>query len=135
MQKILIASLALLVAGCSNDETKPLTIAAGTIVTCAPEQSLGSVNEQSYKDGQPKLSQSLKCTVESNEAVPKKTTFVGQLAGALNEDVAPGRAVIVWRELHLAGETVSLNDADTFESREWYDGNLRVIFKRDLTIK
>lgn len=135
MYRSLFVAVALIIAGCSKEADKPLNISAGTVVVCVPEKNSGKINEKPYIDGKPKLSQALTCTVEGNEALPAKTTFVGELAGMLNDDSAPGRAVIIWRELHLRGVTVALNDPDTFESREWYDGNLRVIFKRDLTIQ
>lgn len=132
-------SLTILFTGAmsAQAEITPLVVPAGTAVICEPYAKLNTQTLQPASAAQSSVLP-LSCGIaDGNKAA--KQRFQATLMGSY--DTLSGRAVIAWKQLSFPSAvqangvdlvTLEMNDRETFASREWFDGKLRVSFKRDL---
>ena len=135
-------SLTVLFAATMNaqaEQSLPVNVPAGTAVICEAYFSNSTLTIQPDSNAKTTVLP-LSCGLAEGETAAK-TRFEAELIGAYT----PGtdRVVTSWNQLSfpyvveasgMDRVTLEMNDRETFESREWFAGKLRMSFKRDFVI-
>lgn len=121
------------------DQWMPVSVPAGTAFICEPYSNLETLTIKPESVAQTSVLP-LSCGIADGDTAGK-TRFEAALIGSYK--TAPGRTVIAWDQLSFPYAvtakgvdrvTLEMNDRETFESREWFDGKLRISFKRDFVV-
>lgn len=135
-------SLTVLFAATMNAQAKqpsPVNVPAGTAVICEAYFSNSTLTIKPDSNAKTTVLP-LSCGLAEGETAAN-TRFEAELIGAY--DTGKGPSVAVWNQLSfpyvveasgMGRVTLEMNDRETFESREWFDGKLRMSFKRDFVI-
>lgn len=132
-------SLTVLFAATMNAQAKqpsPVNVPAGTSVVCEAYSGQNTITIEPDSNAQTTVL-SMSCGIADGYTAGN-SRFVAELIGS--HDTTKGRAVTAWNQLsfpYVFGAngthrvTFEINDSELFESREWFDGKLRMSFKRD----
>ncbi len=130
---ILAVAVAMLMGSGVRAET--MNIAVGTVADCIPFPSVEAIKSASIFQGEkPALTQLMTCEVIKGQPIPAQSKLVGEVRAS----TAFGPYTIVWQRLQLPGSQGVLgwnpHDEDFISSSVQDTGNLRVTFKRGLSV-
>lgn len=128
-----------LFAAAVDAQPQILKVAASTDFICEPYSSLETLTTAPASKAMTTVLP-LSCGIE-RDGKASDNRFEAALIGGLPK--SKDRAVITWNQLSFPRAiddtgfnrwTVEMNDGDTFERREWFDGKLRISLKKDLMV-
>jgi hypothetical protein len=130
---ILAVAIAMLIASGVHAET--MDIPVGTVADCIPFPSVEAIKSASiFKGEKPALAQIMTCEIIKGQPIPAQSKLIGEVRAVS----ALGPYSIVWQRLQLPDAQGVLEwnpaDEDFVSSRIQDTGNLRVTFKRGLSV-
>lgn len=115
----------------------PVTVPAGTAIICEPYSDMDTLTAAPASAAKTTVL-ALACGIADGEKA-MGPRFEAALIGI--QDDAPGKTQTEWTQFSFPNAieqtgmkriTYAMNDGDAFESREWFDGKLRLSLKHDL---